>query len=102
MLKASDEIKTLIVTKSLSMKVFIATTSFFGVSVKMSQMSQMSTSDHMLGRAIWDKLSECIFENFEIARVKPGNFKIFENRPNQTCGCWLITPSQQKLCMYRS
>ena len=39
----------------------------------------MSTSDHMLGRAIWDKLSECIFENFEIARVKPGNFKIFEN-----------------------
>ena len=24
----------------------------------------------MFGRAIWDKLPECIFENFEIARVK--------------------------------
>ena len=24
----------------------------------------------MFGRWIWDKLSECIFENFEIARVK--------------------------------
>ena len=30
----------------------------------------ISTSNHMFGRAIWDKLSECIFENFEIARVK--------------------------------
>ena len=34
----------------------------------------------MLGGAIWDKLSECIFEKFEIARVKnEGNFKIFKN-----------------------
>ena len=24
----------------------------------------------MFGRAIWDKLPECIFENFEIAQVK--------------------------------
>ena len=30
----------------------------------------ISTSNHMFGRAIWDKLPECIFENFEIARVK--------------------------------
>ena len=30
----------------------------------------ISTSNHMSGRAIWDKLPECIFENFEIARVK--------------------------------
>ena len=29
----------------------------------------ISTSNHMFGRAIWDKLPECIFENFEIARV---------------------------------
>ena len=32
----------------------------------------------MFRRAIWDKLPECIFENFEIARVKH-NFKIFKN-----------------------
>ena len=25
----------------------------------------VSTSNHMLGRAIWDKLVECIFENLE-------------------------------------
>ena len=24
----------------------------------------------MFGKAIWDKLTECIFENFEIIRVK--------------------------------
>ena len=30
----------------------------------------ISTCNHMFGRAIWDKLPECIFENFEIARVK--------------------------------
>ena len=27
----------------------------------------ISTSNHMFGRAIWDKLPKCIFENFEIA-----------------------------------
>ena len=26
-----------------------------------------SISNHMLGRAIWDRLLECIFENFETA-----------------------------------
>ena len=29
----------------------------------------------MFGRAIWDKMPECIFENFEIARVKRGQFR---------------------------
>ena len=29
-------------------------------------------SNHVFGSAIWDKFSECIFENFEI-------FKIFKN-----------------------
>ena len=34
----------------------------------------------MLEKAIWDKLPECIFENFEIARViNDGHFKIFKN-----------------------
>ena len=34
----------------------------------------------MLGRAIWDKLPECIFENFEIAQVKREQFQIFQKR----------------------
>ena len=33
----------------------------------------------MFGRAIWNKFSEFIFENFEIARVKRGNFKFFKH-----------------------
>ena len=32
----------------------------------------------MLGRAIWDKLRECIFGNIEIARVKRGQFQNFQ------------------------
>ena len=32
----------------------------------------------MFGRAIWDKLPEWIFENFEIARVKRGQFQNFQ------------------------
>ena len=42
--------------------------------------SSVSTCNHMLEKAIWDKLPECIFENFEIARViNDGHFKIFKN-----------------------
>ena len=34
------------------------------------------TINHMFGRVIWDKLAECIFENFEVARAKRGqNFQ---------------------------
>ena len=32
-----------------------------------------------LGGQFWDKLPEWIFENFEIARVKRGQFQIFKN-----------------------
>ena len=32
----------------------------------------------MFGRAIWDKLPECIYENFEIAWVKRGQFQNFQ------------------------
>ena len=32
----------------------------------------------MFGRAIWDKLPKCMFENFEIARVKQGQFQNFQ------------------------
>ena len=37
------------------------------------------TSNDLFGRAIWDKLPEYIFENFEIARAIQGQFRIFEN-----------------------
>ena len=33
----------------------------------------------MCGKAICDKLSGCIFENFETARLKRGQFQIFKN-----------------------
>ena len=33
----------------------------------------------MFGRAIWNKLPKCIFENFEIARVQRGQFQNFKN-----------------------
>ena len=36
------------------------------------------TSNHMFGRAIWNKLPECVFENFEIAQEKRGYFLIFQ------------------------
>ena len=36
------------------------------------------TSNHMFGRANWDKLPKWIFENFEIARLKRGQFQIFQ------------------------
>ena len=32
----------------------------------------------MFERAIWDKLTELIFENFEITRVKPEQFQNFQ------------------------
>ena len=35
-------------------------------------------SNHMSGRATWDKLPESIFENFQIARVKQGKFQNFQ------------------------
>ena len=41
-------------------------------------VSWLSTSNHMFGRAIWDKLRESIFENFEIARVKRGQLQNFQ------------------------
>ena len=34
----------------------------------------------MFGREIWDKLPQCTFENFEIARGSEGNSKFSKNR----------------------
>ena len=45
----------------------------------------ISTSNHMFGRAIWDKLREYICGNFEKAGVKPGKFQNF-----QKLGGWFI------------
>ena len=46
--------------------------------IKSSLPYSISTSTHMLERAIWDKLPVCIFENFEIAQVKQEQFQIFQ------------------------
>ena len=54
------------------------------------------TNNHMFGRAIWDKLPNCISENFEIFKNHEGIYP--KNHPNQTCGYWLITPNQQTFC----
>ena len=35
----------------------------------------MSTNNQMFINAIWDKVSECIFENFEVSRVKQEQFQ---------------------------
>ena len=40
--------------------------------------SYICTTNHMFERAIWDKLLECIFQNFEIAQVKRGQFQNFQ------------------------
>ena len=50
----------------------------------------------MFERAIWDKLPECIFENFEIARVKRGQFQNFHksaSRQLQNSGQLQNTPA---------
>ena len=40
--------------------------------ILISYFLQICTSNHMFARAIWGKLPKCVFENFEIARVKRG------------------------------
>ena len=44
-------------------------------------VKSISTRNHMFGGDIW-KIPKCIFENFEIALVKRGQFQIF----------WKFTP----------
>ena len=66
------------------------------------------SSNHMFGRAIWNKLPGCSFGNLKIAPVKRGQFSkcskiaslIYpKNCPSQTSDYWLITQSQQTLCI---
>ena len=62
-------------------------------------------SNNMFGRDIWGKLSECIFENFEMSETRAiQNFQksrvIYpKNRQNQACDFWLIITNQQTLCI---
>ena len=54
---------------------------------KFQNALQISTSNHMFRRVIRDKF-------LKITRV------IYpQNRPNQTCSYWLITPNQKTLCI---
>ena len=48
----------------------------------------------MFERAIWDKFPEC---NFKI--LKNHKDDLSQNRPNQTCDYWLVTPNQQTFCI---
>ena len=49
----------------------------------------------MFGRAIWDKLPECIFENLGISNFSKITRVIYpKNRLNQTFDSWLKTPNQ--------
>ena len=54
----------------------------------------ISSGNRIFGRAFWDKFPESIFDNFEIARVKQGQFQNF-----QKSDYWIITPNQQRLCI---
>ena len=56
----------------------------------------MCISNYMIGRAIWDKLPMCIFENMKLPEQDEGNFKIFKSHEG---AYWLITPNQQTLCI---
>ena len=55
------------------------------VSSRVYKIFKGITTNHMFGRAIWYKLPVCAFENFEIVRVKPGQFQNF-----QKSRWWLI------------
>ena len=39
---------------------------------------RLSTSNLTFGRAIWDKLPKCIFENIKVARAKQGRFQNYQ------------------------
>ena len=56
----------------------------------------ISTSNHMSGRVIWDKLQECIFENFENFENDEGASSQKSPEPNM----WLLAyhTIQQTLC----
>ena len=66
--------------------------------INISNYLLISTSNHMFGRVIWGKLPECIFENFNFEILKNREGDLFQNRSNEKCGYWFITPKQEILC----
>ena len=61
----------------------------------------------MLGRAILNKLPECIFENFENARVKRGHFQVFQTHESdlsqklpETNMCLLVNHTKPTKTLY--
>ena len=52
----------------------------------------------MFGRAIYDKLPESIFENYQKI-FKNHEDDLSKNCPNQICDYWLITHNQQTVCI---
>ena len=61
--------------------------------VKQISLSHVvSTSNHMFERVILDKLPECISENFEIARLKQGQFQNFQ----KSRGCFIPNIARTK------
>ena len=63
-------LKVMLPGSLLTVSVNILVSSSFSMSI--------SARNHMIGRAILDKLPECIFKKFEIAQVKRGKFQNFQ------------------------
>ena len=51
-------------------------------------INHVISNSNLMSEGDWDKLSECIFENFEIVRVKQKQFQNFQksSEPNM----WLL------------
>ena len=59
-----------------------------------ADMKNISTSNHMFVRAIWNKSTECIFENLKIYKLESG--KLYSNSIN---GAMVITMSLVKIIL---
>ena len=53
--------------------------SLSSILITLKEVLATGTSNHMFGSVIWDKLPECIFENFETALVKWQQLQNFKN-----------------------
>ena len=60
------------ILKERSLVAFVAGNTRISFTIVITSL--ISTSNHVLGRGIWDKLPKCIFQNVEITRVKRGQF----------------------------
>ena len=83
---------------------------YFAILVVLSKFIWViSTSNLMFERVIRDKLSECIFENFHIARLKRRQFQNFKNskgdlsQKSSEPNMWLLVnhTEQETLCIFK-